>query len=427
MDQEVPENKAKKLKTDNEVEEVKMSGGSNEAGPGYRGAFIGETMENTAFNDRHKEQLHITTRNLITRDIAWVSRGFVNSIEQYVSQTAQKSNYYEDDSLRSEVINMYAPLFADQKLLGLLENNTKPGYSKAKLNAIRFTLTFSNYRGSWIEDGFDTALYDEETNLKLRPIEWSGNTRIQYTQSALQQPLSHYVYRDRYDEYSPGQPAQANILPIPLAGPPTGTTSNVKEYRSKKFLENEVNGLTLVRAGETFHFERKVSAKGAYYITAGQVHTLFKTPTVFSGDVYNPDTTVNIQTIINELEGITETLGLVQQLGEGYNLLVVPASMTYQPFKLSGEDKVTVQPAIKTQIHIKCEADWFLYDFSYGNQVPLREINYSTTNEETLQCIQDYFKVLAEKKTKAKRLNRKHKQSDTVFSNQFKDKDNMKC
>lgn len=408
---------------------METKGGATAAGPGYRGAFVGETMENSSFNERHKEQLHITTRNVFTRDITWLSRGIVQNPTQFVSQSITSSPYYEDDSLRSEPINMYAPMFADQKLLNLLAiptgQNVRPGYSKCKLNAIRFTLTMSSYRGSWIEDGYTSAQYSEGTQGivltgTLIPDRFNVN-------SSEPQPLSHYIYRDRYDEYSPADTQFSNILATPLQQGVTGTVSNVKEYRTKKFLTNEINGLTLVHSGENFHFERKVNSKGSYFLTSAQVASLFTTPTVFSGNTYDPNTTYNIQSVINEVEGITPTGGasLVQQLGEGYNLLVVPASMTYIPVKYA-DQRIGVQPGIKTQIHIKCEADWFLYDFSYGATNPLRSLTL-INDENTVAHIRDYFKNVQEKKTKSKRLVKKHKQPDTVFCEPFKDTDVMKC
>lgn len=190
-----------------------------------------------------------------------------------------------------------------------------------------------------------------------------------------------WVYRDKYDEYSNNF---SNIDPVPQSAAGGGTVSNNVGYRTKKFVVNEIASLTHVKPGEEFHFEREIGAKGAYYMSVPQIDANFRKYPLFGNPNHYQVQDVNIQTVINQLEGLNPLGTAVSTpLPEGFNLLLVPDNMPWMVVR-ENSGKVSCQPNAYTTAYIKYEADWFGYDFSYGANIPVRGMIDYTVPDRSL-------------------------------------------
>ena len=348
--------------------EMRSGGGATAATQGYRGAFVGETMDHPAYNEKHKEQIHITTRTATRHPFMWCSYdgAIASDPETYVPQNEGKDPLWlADEAIFTLPLNMYAGNFVDYKLLALLGTSTKAGYSKWKLNRIKVSIEFEHYLGSWVDNYKQYQVSDNE----FVQVNSTEEVRAQYAMNPIKYSCGMYVYRDKYDEFSN---STGNINIIPTAGTGTGTVENKPAFRLKKFIQNEISSLTYVHPGEEFSFTREIGAKGAYYITPGQIATNFVKYSHFANPNQYSTNDVNIQTVINQLEGIQDQQGFIgTPLREGFNLLLAPDGAPFIPI-LSRQERRIYQPSIITTAWVRYEADWFGYDFTYGSVEPVR-------------------------------------------------------
>lgn len=356
------------------------AGGSNAGFQGFRGKYSGNAQDNAKYSERRKEYVTLTTRTATTKHITWCCRSKGTQREILTPQTnTQDFLFSADDTLQSQPINMYAPLFGDSKLYKMASNGNEPGWLKWRLLRIRFNVVFRHYLGSWIQDGYKKYNYASPgTTIAEAPGFYFG----QGTQATnnFAQPIQvqsgMWVYRDMYNDFISQQTAgTGNIDPIPDEGNGTGTEANNQYWRSKKCIANQDLMLDLNHVGENFNFEREVASKGSYYISGTQIKSVFQPSQIFTNNNwYDEFVTPNIGNIIADLEQVaTAATPYTTPNREGFNLLIVPSDMVYLPTEsVDGSAILHCQPGFKTMMHLKCEADWEGWDYNYGLTFPER-------------------------------------------------------
>lgn len=367
---------------DPESIDMQRQGGSNSGFQGFRGAFHGNTKDNEHYSELRKEYVNVTTRTVTNKIMTWACDTNPAAPEILVPQSNNEDFIFSaDETLLSQPINMYAPLFGDAKLYNLASDGTTVGWLKWRLLRIRFNVQFKHFLGSWVQDGYQNYLYHENFNLTdhMGP-NYHNDNKQNVMNPNFTQASPMWVYRDMYNDFSSAEvtATSGNIFPVPAASG-TGTEFNNHYWRSKKSISNQDLMLDLNHVHENFNFTREVASKGAYFISGTQIKNVFSPAHIFTGaPYYDPQNTPNISNIIADLEQVATTAtAYTTPNREGFNLLVVPAEMTYITTQDNEGGKLRCQPGFKTMCIIKAEADWEGWDYNYGTTYPERALSAS--------------------------------------------------
>lgn len=387
------------------MSEPNLTGGGSSAGVGFRGKLSGNTTLHSEFAEHYHENTMCHSRKIRNHVLNWAfkSKSGINTNfpgvqwlvggamgmrdANFAGNSAWPNNAIQvppqpwesvSDLIMAFPINIYADYFIDNKLLNIVAGTARgimANYQFFRLKSFTVELQFKTYNvgaasqwGGYYESFWTVPQQTPESGIKSESS-WGA---LNASSNAQEIPISYWVYRDVYNDYT----TNADPTTIPLSAPENNSFASPPDpyNRAAYSLRNQDIYLTLVKPGETFSYTRELSSFGNYYIPRAKL-----TPLLGSS--------INMQSLVNALErSVSDAASspYINPLPESFNLLVAPESCpvalsrtAVDQTKVGGNfnDVQLVVPLIQTYAYAKYLATWeaFNYDYYSTTQGPQAE------------------------------------------------------
>lgn len=358
--------------------------GGSTSGIGYRGSLTGNTQLHIGYGAHYHEIQELHSKKIRSQHYVW---GFKTKVSQADTTTplyrpnnvnfngiglfnvnaigenpfSNFSNTAEQDIVDyvyTHALNFILDDFIDNKLLS---QNGQAGlmtqYLRFRLKSFTITITPTSFNGGLLTKIEPSALLGALQWPNTEPgISFFNAMQVNHTPYQ-KMSVDYWVLRDVYNDFTTTQ--EPFMIPARPAESVTPTLDNYS--RAVRSVRNFDTYLTVMNSEKSFSFTREVATKANYYLTLSQIQALRN---------------INVQVLINALEGLDGSGGIASALPESFNLLfgpttgpitTLPGSIVYNgpTGQASG---IPVDFNANTHLYIKTQATWEAFDFNYGTQ-----------------------------------------------------------